>query len=96
MIAVTSPAAVRSVSSETTLSETIALIVPGIRFRMLVLMGSEIQSQSAGIWKGNRRPLLAALCYCCVESKKGRIRHVKDWEIIADNLSKAGWSWGCV
>jgi hypothetical protein len=21
---------------------------------------------------------------------------VKDWEIIADNLSKAGWSWGCV
>jgi len=21
---------------------------------------------------------------------------VKDWEIIADNLNKAGWSWGCV
>jgi len=21
---------------------------------------------------------------------------VKHWEIIADNLSKAGWSWGCV
>jgi hypothetical protein len=21
---------------------------------------------------------------------------VKYWEIIADNLSKAGWSWGCV
>jgi hypothetical protein len=21
---------------------------------------------------------------------------VKDWEIIADNLSKTGWSWGCV
>jgi hypothetical protein len=20
----------------------------------------------------------------------------KYWEIIADNLSKAGWSWGCV
>ena len=20
----------------------------------------------------------------------------KHWEIIADNLSKAGWSWGCV
>ena len=20
---------------------------------------------------------------------------MKDWEIIADNLSKAGWSWGC-
>jgi hypothetical protein len=21
---------------------------------------------------------------------------VKYWEIVADNLSKAGWSWGCV
>ena len=21
---------------------------------------------------------------------------VKYWELIADNLSKAGWSWGCV
>jgi len=21
---------------------------------------------------------------------------VKNWEIIADNLGKAGWSWGCV
>ena len=21
---------------------------------------------------------------------------MKDWEIIAENLSKAGWSWGCV
>jgi hypothetical protein len=21
---------------------------------------------------------------------------VKDWEVIADNLSKAGWSWCCV
>jgi len=21
---------------------------------------------------------------------------VKDWEIVADNLTKAGWSWGCV
>jgi hypothetical protein len=20
----------------------------------------------------------------------------KSWEVIADNLSKAGWSWGCV
>jgi hypothetical protein len=29
----------------------------------------------------------------------GRPRHnwrVKHWELIADNLSKAGWSWGCV
>ena len=21
---------------------------------------------------------------------------MKDWEIIAENLSRAGWSWGCV
>ena len=21
---------------------------------------------------------------------------LKDWEIVADNLSKAGWRWGCV
>jgi hypothetical protein len=25
-----------------------------------------------------------------------RMLSVKHWEIIADNLSKAGWSWGCV
>jgi hypothetical protein len=25
-----------------------------------------------------------------------RIRRMKYWEMIADNLSKAGWSWGCV
>jgi hypothetical protein len=31
-----------------------------------------------------------------VESKRGKIHCVKYWEIIADNLSKAGWSWGCV
>jgi hypothetical protein len=31
-----------------------------------------------------------------VENKRGRIRRVKYWEIIADKLSKAGWSWGCV
>jgi hypothetical protein len=38
-----------------------------------------------------------SLCYCCVERKSGRIRQrVKQWEIIADNLSKAGWSWGYV
>jgi hypothetical protein len=27
-------------------------------------------------------------------SKRGTICRVNDWEIIADNLSKAGWSWG--
>jgi hypothetical protein len=32
-----------------------------------------------------------------VESKRATIETpVKYWEIIADNLSKSGWSWGCV
>jgi hypothetical protein len=31
------------------------------------------------------------------ESKTGRIRRVKRYsETVRDNLSKAGWSWGCV
>jgi hypothetical protein len=29
-------------------------------------------------------------------TKEARMHRVKYWEIIADNLSKAGWSWGCV
>jgi hypothetical protein len=37
-----------------------------------------------------------SFCHCCVESKKRTIHRVKYWEIIADNLSKAGWSWGCI
>jgi hypothetical protein len=28
--------------------------------------------------------------------KRSTIGVVNYWEIIADNLSKAGWSWGCV
>jgi hypothetical protein len=31
-----------------------------------------------------------------VETKRGTIHRVKYWELIADNLSKADWSWGCV
>jgi hypothetical protein len=31
----------------------------------------------------------------CGKRKRQNSR-VKYWEIIADNLSKAGWSWGCV
>ena len=37
---------------------------------------------------------LLAFCHCDLESKRGRIRRVKYWEIIADNLSRAGWSLG--
>jgi len=28
-------------------------------------------------------------CGCCVERKRGKIRHVRYWEIIADNFSKS-------
>src|SRR5215475_853316 len=41
IIDVMSPAAVLMVSSETTLSETILSIVPGSRFRMLVLIARD-------------------------------------------------------
>ena len=37
------------------------------------------------------------LCRARSESKRGtNPTRVKYWEIIADNLSKAGWSWGHV
>jgi hypothetical protein len=31
-----------------------------------------------------------------LEGKRDTIDQVRYWEIIAGNLSKAGWSWGCV
>jgi hypothetical protein len=34
---------------------------------------------------------------CVRKIKSGRMRPVKRyWEIVSDNLSKAGWTWGCV
>jgi hypothetical protein len=36
------------------------------------------------------------LCHCRAENKRGLIDSVKYWEIIAENLSKAGWSLGWV
>jgi|SRR6516162_241908 hypothetical protein len=41
-------------------------------------------------------PPFISLCHCRVERKKSRIRRVKYWEIIADNLKKRGWSLGWV
>jgi hypothetical protein len=35
-------------------------------------------------------------CRCRVESKKSRIRRLNSWEIIADNLSKAGCNLGWI
>ena len=37
-----------------------------------------------------------SLSHVAVESKKKNPRVKRYWKIIADNLSKAGWSWGCV
>jgi hypothetical protein len=39
---------------------------------------------------------LGAYLWASGIAKTRRIRRVKYWEIIAGNLSKAGWSWGCV
>jgi hypothetical protein len=41
-------------------------------------------------------PFYISLSLPCVEQKRQIQPPVKYWEIIADNLSKAGWSWGCV
>jgi hypothetical protein len=58
--------------------------------------------------KSRARSNKSAVCSrCCLEvatQLHGRIlgrwqtekSALKYWEIIADNLSKAGWSWGCV
>jgi hypothetical protein len=39
---------------------------------------------------------LAALWRCRVERKRGRIRRVKYWEIIIENLRNAEWNCGCM
>src|SRR6184192_2168288 len=36
------------------------------------------------------------LSLLCEGKNRQNQRPMKYWEIIADNLSKAGWSWGCV
>ena len=41
-------------------------------------------------------PVHITLSLLCGEQKTHDRARVKYWEIIADNLSKAGWSWGSV
>jgi hypothetical protein len=36
------------------------------------------------------------LSLLCGEQKRHNPSRVKYWEIISDNLSEAGWCWGCV
>jgi hypothetical protein len=39
---------------------------------------------------------LRLLCRCRLEGKRDTIDQVRYCEIIDDNLSASGWSWGCV
>jgi hypothetical protein len=41
---------------------------------------------------------LMSFCHCCLDSRTPKRQNppVRSWENIADNLKKAGWSWGCV
>src|SRR4029453_2679484 len=41
-------------------------------------------------------PVHIILSLLCGEQKRHNSINVKFWEVIADNLSNAGWSWGCV
>jgi hypothetical protein len=41
-------------------------------------------------------PAYIILPLACEEQKRQNAARVKYWEIIGDNLSKAGWSWGCL
>ena len=52
-------------------------------------------SHDDGVSRGSLRPFIS-LCHCSVESKRGRIPPREVLGNHADNLSKAGWSWGCV
>src|SRR6266513_5693135 len=63
-----------------------------------MLAGNNVATNSSSQFASSRiicAPFVS-FCDCHVKSKSGRIRRVKHWEIIADNLSKAGWSWGYV
>ena len=44
----------------------------------------------------NTWPWRAARSYGFLKTEAQNPPRMKYWEIIADNLSKAGWSWGCV
>jgi len=46
--------------------------------------------------KTRHRGLVYHFVVALWRTKTGPIRSVKRWEIIADNRSKAGWSWGCI
>jgi hypothetical protein len=57
-------------------------------------MGQRKKCSSLYINFGTASPFGSVLPFG--EEKRYNCGCVKYWEIIADNLSKAGWSWGCV
>jgi hypothetical protein len=65
-----------------------------------MLSEAATDSSRSFVWRPRRSPaerLFISFCGWCVKNKTGTIINVKRyWEIIADNLSKAGWSWGCI
>jgi hypothetical protein len=41
-------------------------------------------------------PVHIILALPCGEQKRHNPIKMRDWELVADKLSKAGWTWGCV
>jgi hypothetical protein len=58
--------------------------------------GRELRFSIGNRSRERRAALRSTLLLRCGEQKTHNPPAVKYWEIIADNLSKAGWSWGCV
>jgi hypothetical protein len=46
----------------------------------------------------HRRPITETVSFVVAvwRTKDQNPSAMRDWEVIADNLSKAGWSWGCI
>jgi len=60
-----------------------------------VVIGSD-RPESSGPHEGKESPISANFCHGLTLYKSNWNRVAFGLAIIADNLSKAGWSWGCV
>jgi hypothetical protein len=62
-----------------------------------VAFGTQREFESPYYIHDRRSSRAITLGHCRVENERETVPpRVKYWEIIADNLSKDGWSWGCV
>jgi hypothetical protein len=62
-----------------------------------VAFGTQPEFESPYYIHDRRSSRAITLGHCRVENERETVPpRVKYWEIIADNLSKDGWSWGCV